>query len=83
MPKPLSDTGNKNLIAQNLIELRNRQGLSQRALSRQLQLAGCDMDKNVITRIETQTRYVTDIEIQKLCEVLHTTFEELTRPRES
>ncbi|MBP3197133.1 MAG: helix-turn-helix transcriptional regulator [Butyrivibrio sp.] len=53
--------------------------LSQRDLAKLLQLAGCDMDRNVITRIETQKRYVTDIELQKLCQVLNTTFEELTK----
>ena len=79
MPKPLSDTGRKNLISENLIELRHRHNLSQRDLAHELQLIGCDIDKNVITRIETQKRYVTDIEIKKLCEVLDTTFEELTK----
>ena len=39
------------------------------------------MDRNVITRIETQKRYVTDIELQKLCQVLDTTFEELTKEK--
>ena len=68
MPKPLSDYGRKNLISERLIELRKRHGLSQRDLARQLQILGCDMDKNVITRIETQKnkKYVTDIEIQKI-----------------
>lgn len=79
MPKPRSDTGKKNLISDNLIELRHRHNLSQRDLAHELQLIGCDMDKNVITRIETQKRYVTDIEIKKLCEVLNTTFDELTK----
>lgn len=79
MPKPRSDTGKKNLISENLIELRRKHNLSQRDLAHELQLIGCDMDKNVITRIETQKRYVTDIEIKKLCEVLNTTFEELTK----
>ena len=79
MPKPLSDSGRKNLISDRLIELRKRHGLSQRDLARELQILGCDMDKNVITRIETQKRYVTDIEIQKICEVFHITFEELTK----
>ncbi len=78
MPKPRSDTGKKNLISENLIELRRKRNLSQRDLAKLLQLAGCDVDRNVITRIETQKRYVTDIELQKLCEVLDTTFEELT-----
>lgn len=83
MPKPRSDTGRKNLISENLIELRHRHNLSQRDLAQKLQIAGCDMDKNVITRIETQKRYVTDIEIKKLCEVLNTTFEELTKEKEA
>lgn len=78
MPKPRSPEGKKNLISENLIRLRNAQGYSQRDLSRLLQLAGCDMDKNVITRIETGKRYVTDIELKALCTVLHTTFDELT-----
>ena len=77
MPKPLSDSGEKNLIGERLVELRRRHGLSQRDLARELQIFGCGMDKNVITRIETQKRYVTDIEIQKICEVFHVTFEDL------
>ena len=77
MPKPLSDSGRKNLISERLIELRKRHGLSQRDLVRELQILGCNMDKNVIARIETQKRYVTDIEIQKICEVFHVTFEDL------
>ena len=77
MPKPLSDSGKKNLIGERLVELRRRHGLSQRDLARELQIFGCGMDKNVITRIETQKRYVTDIEIQKICEVFHVTFEDL------
>lgn len=79
VPKPRSDNGKKNLISNNLIELRKKSNLSQRDLAKLLQLAGCDMDRNVITRIETQKRYVTDIELSKLCQVLGTTFEELTR----
>lgn len=81
MPKPRSDSGKKNLISENLIELRKKRKISQRDLAKLLQLAGCDMDRNVITRIETQKRYVTDIELQKLCQVLDTTFEELTKEK--
>ena len=35
------------------------------------------MDKNVITRIETNKRYVTDIELKAFCEVLDVTYDEL------
>lgn len=83
MPKPRSDSGKKNLIGENLIELRRHHNLSQRDLAQKLQIAGCDMDKNVITRIETQKGFVTDIEIQKICEVFNTTFEELTKQKKS
>ncbi len=77
MPKPRTNTGCKNLIANNLICLRAKNGLSQRDLAQKLQLAGYDIDKNVITRIETQKRYVTDIEIKAICEIFQISFEEL------
>ena len=48
MPKPTGTAGEKNLISSRLIELRRQQGLSQRDLAHKLQLAGYDMDKNVI-----------------------------------
>ena len=61
MPKPISKGGEKNLITRRLIQLRRLRGLSQRQLAARLQLEVYDMDKNVITRIETGNRYVTDI----------------------
>ena len=70
MPKPTGSSGEKNLISSRLIELRRQQGLSQRDLAHKLQLAGYDMDKNVITRIETNKRYVTDIELRAFSQVL-------------
>lgn len=75
MPKPRSTNGQKNLISQRLIELRRANNLSQRDLAHKLQLAGYDIDKNVITRIETNKRYVTDIELQAFAEVLNTTYD--------
>lgn len=69
MPKPRTISGEKNLISKRLIELRKTHKLSQRDLSHKLQLAGYDMDKNVITRIETNKRYVTDIEIRAFAQI--------------
>lgn len=69
MPKPRSTTGERNLIGQRLVDLRNEHNLSQRDLAYKLQLAGYDIDKNVITRIETNKRYVTDIEIKAFSEI--------------
>ncbi len=70
MPKPTGSSGEKNLVSSRLIELRRQQNLSQRDLAHKLQLAGYDMYKNVITRIETNKRYVTDIELRALSQVL-------------
>ena len=71
MPKPFTATGKKNLIGANLIALRKKYHLSQRGLAHELQLAGYDMDKNVITRIETNKRYVTDLELKAFSEIFH------------
>ena len=83
MPKPKTSTGQKNLIGDNLIELRKAHRISQRLLAYKLQLAGYDMDKNVITRIETHKRYVTDIELKALCEVFGITYAELIDGKQS
>lgn len=79
MLKPRTESSNKNLISKRLIELRKTHHLSQRDLSRKLQLAGYDMDKNVITRIETNQRYVTDIEIKALSQIFDVTCDFRTR----
>lgn len=77
MPKPRTQTGEKNLVGQRLKLLRARDGLSQRDLSRELQLIGLDMDKNVITRIETNKRYVTDLELRGLAKIFQVSYQYL------
>ena len=51
--------------------------ISQRELADRLQLAGLDIDKNAIQRIECGKRFVTDIEIVCLAGVLGCTVESL------
>ena len=77
MPKPRTESGEKNLIGSRLKALRRRDHLSQRDLAHQIQLVGMDMDKNVITRIETNKRYVTDIELRAIAKLFHVTYEYL------
>jgi transcriptional regulator with XRE-family HTH domain len=72
----------RNLISQRLIELRRQHNMSQRLLAYQLQLNGYDMDKNVITRIETNKRYVTDVELKALTEIFHVSYEYLIEGKE-
>lgn len=77
MPKPRTETGEKNLVGPRLKLLRERDGLSQRGLAQRLQLIGMDMDKNVITRIETNKRYVTDLELRALASIFHVSYQYL------
>lgn len=77
MSKPQSKTGNKNIIASRLKELRERDNLSQRQLARKMQLIGCDVDKNVITRIEMNNRYVCDFELKAIAQIFHVPYEYL------
>lgn len=82
MPKPRGPMGEKNLISVRLKRLRERDGLSQRDLAHLLQLMGMDMDKNVITRIETNKRYVTDVELQALSRIFAVTYQYLIEGEE-
>ena len=74
MPKPRTESGEKNLISKRLAKLRQDRHMSQRDLANKLQLAGYDMDKNVITRIETNKRYVSDLEIKAIAEIFQVSY---------
>ena len=82
MPKRTPTTGEKNLIGKRLIELRRQRHMSQRLLAYKLQLRGYDMDKNVITRIETNKCFVTDVEIKAFSEVFEISYEYLIDGKE-
>ena len=80
--RPCEVNGQRNLIAKRLVLLRKQKKLSQRGLANALQLTGIDMDKNVITRIETNKRYVTDIELRALAKVFDVSYEYLIDGKE-
>lgn len=75
--KQRTTSNGKNLIGERLKLLRTDAKLSQRDLANRLQLIGIDMDKNVITRIETNKRYVTDFELQALKEIFNVSYDYL------
>jgi transcriptional regulator with XRE-family HTH domain len=50
---------------------------SQKMLADMLQMEGLDIDKNAIQRIESGQRFVTDIELKKLAQVLNVTYQDL------
>ena len=76
MKQRLNDNG-KNLIGDRLRILRAKANMSQRDLAHQLQLIGIDADKNVITRIETNKRYVNDFELQALKQIFGISYDYL------
>lgn len=68
-----------NICGKKIKELRKTKfsGLSQRGLADKLQLAGIDLDKNAIQRIESGQRFVTDIELLAFSQILEVSANEL------
>jgi len=71
--------GLNNICGKNIARLRTDLKISQRELADRMQLVGIDLDKNAIQRIECGKRFVTDIELKALANVLHTTTDELLK----
>ena len=69
--------GKNNVCGVNIAKFRKARNLSQRELADCLQRAGLDVDKNAIQRIEAGKRFVTDIELIMLAQVLNKTLDEL------
>ena len=69
--------GANNICGKNISVFRKELGLSQRILADKLQIAGLDIDKNAIQRIESGKRFVTDIELMYFSKVLNKSLQEL------
>lgn len=74
-----TDEGLNNLCGKNIARFRQQMNISQRELADRMQLAGADMDKNAIQRIECGKRFVTDIEIVSFAQVFGTSYEDLLK----
>ena len=72
-----SKEGRNNICGAAIEHRRKELGKSQRQLADMLQLAGLDVDKNAIQRIEAGKRFVTDVELTYLSKVLDVSYEEL------
>jgi hypothetical protein len=60
----------KNLSGANVRKFRDQLGLSQEEFAAKCQLAGWDIARGVIAKIETGTRCVDDIELVRLARIL-------------
>lgn len=74
-----SADGRNNLCGRNVAKYRIQMHKSQRQLADALQLIGLDVDKNAIQRIEAGKRFVTDIELVALSQVLGLCLDELLK----
>ena len=75
MYKNRNSNGKLNLCGEKIQLLRKQMTpkVSQRALEDKLQLAGIDLDKNAIQRIESGQRFVTDIELRAFAKIFQVT----------
>lgn len=74
-----SADGSNNVCGKNIAAFRKNLQISQRELADRLQLAGLDVDKNAVQRIECGKRFVTDIELIVLAKVLDIEITELLK----
>ena len=74
-----SSDGLNNICGNNVAHYRKSLNISQRELADRLQLAGLDIDKNAIQRIEAGKRFVTDIEIVYISKVLNVSYTDLLK----
>jgi hypothetical protein len=71
----------KNAVGSQLMRLRSRLGLSQAQMAAKFQVAGWDLSRDIIARIELQTRCVTDLEVIELARILRVPVEVLLSGR--
>lgn len=69
--------GYNNLCGRRVAQFRTEMKISQRELADRLQLAGLSIDKNAVQRIEAGKRFITDIELVVISQVLNKGLEEL------
>ncbi len=77
--KQIQYDGNKNIISSRVRELRNQKDLSQEQLAARMQTMNCNIDQQMISKIEKNKRQVTDFELACLCKCLEITPNEILR----
>lgn len=74
------DTKHKNMIGPKVRQLRLEKHMSQQELSAKLETLAIYICRGSISRIEDQSRTVTDIELYGLAQILDISIEELFTP---
>ena len=71
--------GDKNICGSNIERIRKAQGMKQATLVGKMQLMGVDINPSSLSKLEGQTRSVTDIELKAIAAILGVTMEELLK----
>ena len=66
-------------VGQNIRILRERKGMTQELLATKLQLAGCDITRSALAKIEVGQRHLYPDEIILIRDILKTSFEEILK----
>ena len=64
-------------MGRNIRHIREEKGMTQELLSAKLQLAGCDITRSAVAKIEVGQRHIYPDEISHIRQILSTTYKEL------
>ena len=64
-------------VGQNIRILRERKGMTQELLATKLQLAGCDITRSAVAKIEVGQRHLYPDEVILIKEILNVSFEDI------
>ncbi len=64
-------------IGNNIRSLREERGMTQEILSAKLQIAGCDITRSALAKIEVAQRHLYPDEIIQLKKILNTSYDEI------
>ena len=62
--------GDRNLVGSRVEAVRKQKGMKQKELLAQLQVNGVDMNASGLSKLEGQIRFVTDVELVALADIL-------------
>ncbi len=66
-------------IGQNIRRIRKQQGLGQTELIRHLDLAGANITRETLVKIERETQHIQASQLRAIRDVLQTTYDELLK----
>ena len=64
-------------IGANIRALREQAGITQDALAAKLQLAGCDITRSAVAKIEVGQRHLYPDELIRIKEILHVSYDDI------